>query len=463
MLRFLLSILLVCSGWSPVARGADPAAATYHAAPKALAEGAATSDWPRFLGPNDDATSPETKLLRRWPEGGPKMVWELKRGEGYTCPAIGGGKLVLFHRLGDEEVVECRNAETGEALWSFGYPVEYRDRYGYNNGPRASPVIEGGNVYVAGVTAKLHCLALADGKVLWKQDLMKDFGVADNFFGYGPTPVVWKDSLLVSVGGTDVSVCALDKLTGKVKWKVKDEWGASYSSPVVKSLRGKPRLLVFAGGESRPATGGLIVLDPDTGEIFDRVSWRADKYESVNASTPIVVSGNRVFISECYEKGGVLLEFDEGMKGKPVWNERWFGMHWMTPVREGKFVYGFAGRNEPDVEFKCVNAETGEIVWKEDLRWEEKLGPDVWVRSYFRGSLLKVDGSYLCLGEHGTLAWMSLTPEGVRVDAREQLFLAQHSWTLPAVSRGLLYVCQNERDELTKEPARLICYDLRGE
>jgi outer membrane protein assembly factor BamB len=454
---------MVISGWFPVALGADVAKAIFHAAPKPLPAGAVTSDWPRFLGSKDDATSSETKLLRKWPEGGPTKVWEVERGEGYTCPAIAGGKLVLFHRVGDEEVVECRNAETGAEIWRFAYPVEYRDRYGYNNGPRASPVIDGGNVYVVGVTARLHCLALDGGKVVWERDLMKEYAVTNNFFGYGPTPVVWKDSLLVSVGGPEVSVCALDKMTGKEKWRVKDEWSASYSSPVVKPLLGKPRLLVFAGGESRPATGGLIVLDPDTGAVLDRFPWRADKYESVNASTPIVVGENRVYISECYETGGVMLEFDEEMKAKPVWKERWFGMHWMTPVQEGKYLFGFAGRNEPDVEFKCANAETGEIVWKEDLRWEEKIGVDVWVRSYFRGSLLKVDGSYLCLGEHGTLAWMTLSPEGVQVDERAQLFLAQHSWTLPAVSQGLLYVCQNERDELTKTPARLICYDLRGE
>ena len=258
-------------------------------------------------------------------------------------------------------------------------------------------------------------------------------------------------------------MCALDKATGKEKWKVKDEWGASYASPVVKELRGKPRLLVFAGGESRPATGGLLVLDPDSGEVFDRFPWRADKYESVNASTPVVVGENRVFISECYEAGGVMLELDEAMKLKPVWKERWFGMHWMTPVREGKYLYGFAGRNEPDVEFKCADAETGEIVWKEDLRWEDMVGGDVWTRGYFRGSLLKADGASLCLGEHGALAWMTLTPEGVKVDVKSQLFLAQYSWTLPALSRGLLYVSQNEMDALRKKPARLICYDLRGE
>ena len=204
-------------------------------------------------------------------------------------------------------------------------------------------------------------------------------------------------------------------------------------------------------------------MDAKNGKRLARFPWRAKKNESVNASTPIVLSGNRIFISECYEIGGVMLEFDAEFQPKEVWKERWFGMHWMTPVREGDYLYGFAGRNEPDVEFKCFDARTGEKKWNEDLKWKADRKGRSWTYGYFRGSLLKVDGSYLCLGEHGALAWMDLTPEGVKMVERSQLFFAPHAWTLPAVSRGLLYVSQHEKDADTGKGARLICYDLRGE
>jgi outer membrane protein assembly factor BamB len=435
---------------------------TFHAAPKPLPEGAVTQDWPRFLGPNHDATSGETKLLKTFPKDGPKIVWEVEKGEGYTCPAIVGDQLVLFHRIDDEEVIECRHRETGKLQWKVAYPVEYRDRYGYSNGPRASPVIDGNRIYTAGVTAKLRCNDLATGKLIWMRDLMTDYGVRNNFFGYGSTPFVWKDRLIVNIGGTKICVAALAKDTGKEIWNLEDEWGASYASPIVKSINGKEVALVFAGGESRPAIGGLLVIDPDKGTRHARFPWRADKYESATASTPIVIGKNRVFISECYALGGALLEFAEDWSFKEVWQERWFGMHWMTPVQKEGYLYGFAGRNEPDVQFKCADAATGEIKWKDDMRWEEQQNGAPQIRSVFRGSLLSVDNSHLCLGEHGTLTWMQLTPEAPpKIEGKASLFLAQHTWTLPALSHGLLYIAQNSRDIGNTKKPRLICYDLR--
>lgn len=436
---------------------------TFHAPPKPLPEGAVTQDWPRFLGPNNDASSGETKLLLTLPKDGPKIVWEMEKGEGYTSPAISGDRLVFFHRIDDEEVIECRHRETGELFWKVAYPVEYRDRYGYSNGPRASPVIDGNLIFTASVTAKIRCNDLASGKLVWMRDLKADYQSTDNFFGYGSTPFVWKDRLIVCVGGK-VCVAAFSKSDGKEIWTVKDEWGTSYASPVVKTVNGREVALVFTGGESRPPIGGLLVIDPDKATVHARFSWRADKYESATASTPIVIGENRVFISECYSLGGVMLEFADDWSVKEIWKERWFGMHWMTPVVQGDYLYGFAGRNEPDVQFKCAVASTGEIKWKDDMRWEVEEDGNKRVHSFFRGSLLAVDGRHLCLGEHGTLAWMKLSPEAPpAMGDRAQLFLCQYNWTLPAISHGLLYVCQNSKSFTDGKKPRLICYDLRSE
>ena len=442
----------------------------FHAAPKPLADGAVTEDWPRFLGARDNSVSRETKLLKEWPEEGPAKVWEAAKGQGYTAPSIAAGRAVVFHRLGDLETVECLDPETGKRFWQHAYEVDFKSEIGYSNGPKTNAVIDSGRVYTCGVTARLHAFDLETGKVLWDIDLMEKYTVPHYFFGYGASPLVWKDRVLVNVGGRDpenpqggVCVAAFDKLTGKELWTVRDAWGASYASPVIGKLHGRDALLVFTGGKSDPATGGLLTIDPAAGKVFDRFPWRADMVFSANASTPIVVGDDRVFLSECYEDGAVMLEFDKDLKSKVAWKQPRFGLHWMQPLVKGDYLYGFAGRNEPDVELACCELETGKIVWKKDMRWTEEVGGRQMVRSFLRGTLLDIDGSTLCLGEHGALGWLDLSPEGVKVTQRKQLFLAPETWSLPVVHRGLLYLAQNDIDRGGGgSKPRWICYDLRA-
>ena len=295
----------------------------FHAAPKPLPDGAVTEDWPRFLGKTDNSVSRETKLLKEWPEGGPQLVWEIEKGQGYTGPSFSAGRGVFFHRLGDRETIECLDPETGKRHWQHDYEIEFESEIGYSNGPKGNAVIDGDRVYTLGVTARLFAFNLESGAVLWENDLMKSYGVPDYFFGYGTIPIVWKDRVLVNVGGRDpenekggVCVAAFDKVTGKELWTVRDQWGASYASPIIAKLHGRDCLLVFAGGKSDPASGGLLTIDPQDGKVLDRFPWRADMVFSANASTPLAVGENRVFLSECYELGAVMLEFDKPLQAR---------------------------------------------------------------------------------------------------------------------------------------------------
>ena len=157
--------------------------ATVHRTPRPLAAEARTSDWPRFLGPAGTNVSLETHLARDWDAGGPPLVWELETGDGYSAPSVQGDHLVYFHRVGDEEVVEGLDPETGERRWEFRYPTDYRDSYGYSGGPRCTPLIDGDRVYTYGVQGKLHCLELATGELVWQRDLTTDYEVPQDFFG----------------------------------------------------------------------------------------------------------------------------------------------------------------------------------------------------------------------------------------------------------------------------------------
>ena len=451
---------LAASALFPAARGLGQTRVARK--PKALAKDAVAGDWTAFLGPTHNAVSPETKLSRALP---PPLIWEFPKGEGYTSPAIAGDRLVFMHRIGDEEVIECMHPETATSQWKFRYPTAYEDRYGYNNGPRSSPVIDGDRVYVMGAETKLHCLQLASGKVIWMRNLRNDYRVTQDFFGTATTPLIEGSLLIVNVGARGgPTVVAFDKMTGKEVWRAGTEWGPSYASPVPAVVHGKRRVFVFAGGESSPPAGGLMSIDPANGRVDFSFLWRSRTVESVNAACPVVFD-NKVFISASYRTGGALLEIRPDFTHRVLWTTQEFALHFNTPVYRNGYLYGFDGRNEPDASLACLEAATGKVVWREIPEWMETIDARGEKRTQtlgtYRGTLMAVDGSFLCLGEFGHLLWLDLTPRGYKEISRTWLFAARESWALPVLSRGLLYVTQNSRDLLRGTGPRLVCYDLR--
>ena len=439
---------------------------TFHAAPKPLTEEAITHNWTDFLGPTHNAISTETKLLKNWPDDGPQLVWELSKGDGYASPAIQDEFLVFLHRIENEVLVECLNPETGRQHWQFRFPSQYRDRYGYSDGPRASPVIDEDRVYIYGAEGKLFCLRLQTGRMIWQRNIGVEFDVPQDFFGIATTPLIEGKILIINVGAPGgPCVAAFDKLTGKMDWGAGDKWGPSYATPVPATIHGRRRILVFAGGDSTPPTGGLLSLDPENGRIDFEFPWRSRSYESVNASCPVVV-GNQVFISASYKAGSALVNVDDEFQASPAWTTKKVGTHWNTAVYRDGHLYAFDGRNEPDASLVCLDVKTGQVVWREEPEWEETVTANGRLQrltlSTLRGSLLWVDGDFLCLGEYGHLLWLHLTPQGYEELDRAWLFFARQTWALPVLSRGLLYITQNERDVIGRTSPRLLCYDLRA-
>jgi len=187
--------------------------------PLPAADNSAT-DWPQFLGPRADGTSTETGLLDKWPTNGPPLLWEKSIGTGYGAPSVVGNRLVLHHRIGDEEIVECFDATDGHSLWHFGYPSQFIDPYGYNNGPRSTPLLTSNRCYTFGAEGKLICLDLQTGKRVWQRDTALDFNVPNAFFGVGSTPILEGGLLLVMVGGQPNSgMVAFDPETGSTVWE----------------------------------------------------------------------------------------------------------------------------------------------------------------------------------------------------------------------------------------------------
>jgi outer membrane protein assembly factor BamB len=346
--------------------------------------------------------------------------------------------------------VDCLHAATGKTLWRVDYAAPYRDRYGAGDGTRASPVIDGERVFTFGISGLLHCLDLRDGKVLWKRDLAAEYEMAHNFFGHGSTPLVSGARLIANIGGKDgVCAIALDPATGAELWRAKHEWGASYASPIPAKVHGRECVLIFAGGESRPPTGGLLTIDAATGEVLNATPHRAEIAESVNASSPVFCPPNRVFSTESYGSGGEMIEIGPDFSAKSAWKAEEFGCFWMTPVTSDGCIYGFDGQQPRLAELVCYEIASGKELWRDELGGK-----------FQRGSLLGADGALLCLGENGNLAWLELTRGGAKVLAETVLFNAPETWTLPGLSGGLLYVCQNAPGDRGTKP-RVICYDLR--
>ena len=421
---------------------------TFHAKPKPLPAGAVTHDWKSFLGPTHNAVSTETKLLAPG-RGGPTLVWEMRKGTGYSSPAIAGDRLVFIHRVGGEELVECLHPETGERYWQFAYPTQFEDRYGYNNGPRASPVIDGDRVYTYGAEGKLHCLrARIPAKLSGSATSAAEFNVPQDFFGTASTPLVEGRPLIINVGAPAALVAAFDKPNGKMVWGAGEEWGPSYASPVPAIVHGKRRVFVFAGGESRPPTGGLLSIDPATGKSTSR-----------SLAQPQLRIGERVLPGHRRQSGFHLGQLSHRRRACSD----------LLPDGSHKVAWTIAG-----VRSALEHADpSGRLPLR--LRWPQRARRRRWRASRrrparwcggrcpsgprpsmagegssssatFRGSLLAVDGRYLCLGELGHLLWLDLTPKGYRESRAPWLFPARKPGALPVLSRGLLYVSQHSRD-----------------
>ena len=164
-------------------------------------ESVSAGDWPIFLGPKGTGISDETGLIDTWDEAGPKVLWDKRIGTGYSSPSTRGKKLVIHHRLRELDIIECVRPDDGAEIWKYEYDTDFSDPYGYNNGPRCSPLLTESRCYTFGAQGRLICLDLETGKLIWERDTAKDWEVPGHFFGAGCTPILEGGQLIVLVGG----------------------------------------------------------------------------------------------------------------------------------------------------------------------------------------------------------------------------------------------------------------------
>ena len=387
-----------------------------------------TADWPQFLGSDRNGAYRGTPIVTTFPASGPKVVWSTKVGQGLAGPVVVGNRLILFHRVGDREVVESLDVASGTRQWQYGYPTAYRDDFGFDEGPRAVPVVVDGIVYTFGAEGQLHAVSLDRGQRLWSENTAQKFGVAKGFFGAAGSPLVENGRVMANIGGTKAGIIAFSARKGAVEWTATED-AASYSSPVAAAIGGQ-RYAIFL------TRAGLVGLDPANGTVKFQKAWRARANASVNAATPVVV-GNLIFISAEYGPGAGVLRLD-GSTLTELWssNEA-LSNHYATSVYADGVLYGFHGRQEFGPSLRAVDFRTGRVRWS-----QEKFGA---------GTVTLAGDQLVVMREDGELMLAPATPAGFKPTARARVLPATVR-AYPALDSGFLYV----RNDNT-----LVCLDLR--
>jgi outer membrane protein assembly factor BamB len=387
------------------------------------------ADWPQFLGPERNGVCAETGLLQTWPKEGPPLVWDREVGEGFSGPVVSGDRLILFHRVGNQEVVECLDAATGAPRWKQAYASAYEDQLGKGNGPRSTPVVSGQRVITVGAGGMLQCLDLSDGKKIWSRDINLEYRVRQSYFGVGSTPLVEENLVLVNVGGKDAGIVAFALDTGKEVWKATSD-GASYASPIAATVQGARQAIFFT-------REGVVMLDPRTGDMRFRTRWRARYDASVNAATPLLI-GDRLFVSASYETGALFLRLRKDGADVLWKDDDVMSNHYNTCVYHQGYLYGFDGRQEATPSFRCVALEKPRVHWNQPR--------------FGCGSMVLADGNLIVLTERGELLSVAADPAAYREKARALVFHDTPCRAQIALANGRLYA---------RDQKKLACWNLK--
>jgi outer membrane protein assembly factor BamB len=386
------------------------------------------ADWPQYLGPTRNGIYVGAPLNEKWPSAGPRVLWRKSIGQGLSGPAVAGKRLILFHRADDREVVESFEALTGAPQWRHAYPTTYRDDFGFDEGPRAVPVVADGIVYTYGAEGKLHAIDLSTGKPLWSVDAMRQFEVDKGFFGAAGSPLVEGGKVIANVGGKKAGIVAFEAKTGKIVWTATTD-AASYSSGIAATILGR-RYAVFL------TRAGLVGLDPANGQVRFQRPWRARQAASVNAATPLVV-GSTIFVSAEYGPGAGALQFD-GTTLTDLWlSDEVLSNHYATSVFHEGTLYGFHGRQEYGPVFRAVDLQSGKMLWS--------------TGRFGAGSVTLAGNRLVIVRESGELVLAAASPTSFQQLAAAQILPATVR-AYPALADGILYMRNDDT---------LVALDLR--
>lgn len=375
-------------------------------------------DWTQFLGPYRNGSTKGENLQAEFPESEPKIIWRHKVGSGFAGPVVNAGRAFIFHRQGNKAILDALSTADGKTQWSFEYHTDYNDDFGFDNGPRAVPLIHEEKVYLMGAEGTAHCINAVTGTCIWSFDLRQKLSSKKGFFGRACSPLIIEDSLILQAGGKDAGIIGLDLQTGKLKWKATNH-EAGYASPVVATIAGQKIAVCFT-------REGIVCLNPSNGKIIVEHAHRSSMNASVNATTPVMVANDRVFISACYGVGATLWKIiPEKNKLAPIWktNQK-LDCHYATPVNFNGHLIGFHGRQETGTELRCIDTLTGDVKWQSGRM--------------AAGSVTLAGKTLVILTERGELILAKASENSFKPAARGQI-LGTDTRAMPALSNGHLF------------------------
>jgi outer membrane protein assembly factor BamB len=386
-------------------------------------------EWPQFLGPDRDGQYVGPALNTSWPAGKPEELWRRSVGEGFAGPVVAENRLLLFHRVDNREVLEAMDAVSGAPIWRHHYTTTYRDDFGFDEGPRAVPVVANGTVYTFGAQGDLYAVGLETGETLWHVDTKDRFRFRKGFFGAAGSPLVDDGRVMVNVGGENAGIVAFDAASGDILWTATSD-EASYSSAVAADFRGMKHAIFFT-------RTGLVGLNPINGELRFDQRWQSRLGASVNAATPLII-GDLIFVSASYGTGAAVFQVD-GARLIRIWSsDDALSNHYATSVHHNGYLYGYHGRQEYRPSLRAVDLRTGSVQWTVD--------------EFQAGSVTLAGDQLVIVKETGELIIAQATPTSFTPIARTKV-LPSVVRAYPAIAKGLVYI----RNEDT-----LICLDLRS-
>jgi outer membrane protein assembly factor BamB len=387
---------------------------------KPVAPAAQGVPWTQWGGPHRNFQTEATGLKDTWPAGGPRVIWKRPLGEGYSSPVVENDVLYTMYGRPREEVVLAANAETGATLWEHVTPMTFNSDAApdMGNGPYSTPLIVGGRLFTTGVAGRLQCLDKASGKVLWTQQLWTDHGGSRLMYGYASSPIAFRDTVIVPVGGRGKSVMAFNQADGTVVWDALD-FGNVYSSPLLINVGGLEQLAVVMDG-------ALIAVNPHNGDLQWQIPFKADY--SIAIATPVWGPDNLMFVSAEYNAGAKVVELQRsGMQttARELWSTPRLRLHHGNAMRIGNAIYFSSGGKGSQAILSAVDARSGTILWQE--------------RSIEKATFVWADQKLITLDQEGTLMIAYPSPQGFRIASKAPL-LTKLSWTPPTLVGTHLYI-----------------------
>ncbi len=393
-----------------------------------LSIAATAQSWPQWGGPQRNFMVEAKGLSETWPAGGPKRLWSRALGEGHSSIIVDADRLYTMYSRGEQEFVVALDRATGKTIWEKSYSAPTTSlKLFTERGPHATPLVVDNLLITVGVSSKLHALEKQTGKVVWSHDLWREYGGTVKDRGYSCSPLAYKNTVIVTVGGAGQSLMAFDLKTGAVVWK-KQSFRLSFSAPTLINVDGQEQLVMAFADD-------VAALDPNNGELL----WRhPHPCQGFNIIAPVWGADNILFISSAYECGSrslLLRQIGGKTTVKELWANQRMRVHHGTIIRLGDLVFGSNGSGPAPLT--AVNVKTGEVVWQD--------------RVFPKANFVYADGKLILLDEDGQLALVRLSPQGVKVLAKAAV-LEHTAWTPPTLVGSNLYL----RDRRT-----IVALDLR--